>query len=176
MSLNSVDAYTDCPTREQRAWTGDSVVHQMVDLVTNPDWSMARWHPQLAAAARVDGMLAMAAVLVVIIAAGAGWWLTRPDFVPADPAKMAFALPEQKSIVVLPFRNQTGDEAQGYIPDALTESIIDALSGEPELALISRNTAMKLKGDNMGPAQAAEKQKWREIQREYRRFTKKRGR
>ncbi|MDG2027615.1 MAG: alpha-L-rhamnosidase N-terminal domain-containing protein [Acidimicrobiales bacterium] len=61
VDLSALDAYVDCPTREQRAWTGDSVVHQSVDLVTNPDWSMPRWHPQLAAAARVDGMLSMAA-------------------------------------------------------------------------------------------------------------------
>ncbi len=60
VDLCALDAYVDCPTREQRAWTGDSVVHQMVDLVSNPDWSMARWHPQLAASARADGMLAMA--------------------------------------------------------------------------------------------------------------------
>lgn len=60
VDLSALDAYVDCPTREQRAWTGDSVVHQMVDLVTNPDWSMARWHPQLAASPRPDGMLAMA--------------------------------------------------------------------------------------------------------------------
>lgn len=61
VDLCALDAYVDCPTREQRAWTGDSVVHQMVDLVANPDWSMARWHPQLAAAPRADGMLPMAA-------------------------------------------------------------------------------------------------------------------
>ena len=60
VDLCALDAYVDCPTREQRAWTGDSVVHQMVDLVSNPDWSMARWHPELAAAPRADGMLAMA--------------------------------------------------------------------------------------------------------------------
>jgi len=60
VDLCALDSYVDCPTREQRAWTGDSVVHQMVDLVANPDWSMARWHPQLAASARADGMLAMA--------------------------------------------------------------------------------------------------------------------
>ena len=60
VDLCALDAYIDCPTREQRAWTGDSVVHQMVDLVSNPDWSMARWHPQLAAMPRSDGMLAMA--------------------------------------------------------------------------------------------------------------------
>ena len=60
VDLCALDAYVDCPSREQRAWTGDSVVHQMVDLVNNPDWSMARWHPQLAAAPRPDGMLPMA--------------------------------------------------------------------------------------------------------------------
>jgi len=52
VDLCALDAYVDCPTREQRAWTGDSVVHQMVDLVANPDWSMARWHPQVAAQPR----------------------------------------------------------------------------------------------------------------------------
>jgi hypothetical protein len=61
VDLCASDAYVDCPTREQRAWTGDSVVHQMVDLVANPDWSLARWHPEMAAVARPDGMLVMAA-------------------------------------------------------------------------------------------------------------------
>ena len=60
VSINSFDAYTDCPTREQRAWTGDSVVHQMVDLTTNADWRLARWHPNLTASPRSDGMLPMA--------------------------------------------------------------------------------------------------------------------
>jgi hypothetical protein len=60
VSLNSFDSYTDCPTREQRAWTGDSVVHQMVDLTTNTDWRLARWHPTLTASPRADGMLPMA--------------------------------------------------------------------------------------------------------------------
>lgn len=61
VDLCALDAYVDCPTREQRAWTGDSVVHQMVDLVSNPDWSMAIWHPHLALMSRSDGMLHMAA-------------------------------------------------------------------------------------------------------------------
>ena len=61
VDLCALDAYVDCPTREQRAWTGDSVVHQMVDFVSNADWSMPVWHPQLATHVRPDGMLAMAA-------------------------------------------------------------------------------------------------------------------
>ncbi|OWY59111.1 hypothetical protein B7486_76320, partial [cyanobacterium TDX16] len=60
VTICSHDAYIDCPTREQRAWTGDSVVHQMVDLTTNDDWSLAGWHPTLAAGPRPDGMLPMA--------------------------------------------------------------------------------------------------------------------
>ena len=60
VTINSFDAYTDCPTREQRAWTGDSVVHQMVDLTTNFDWRLAHRHPALTAVPRPDGMLPMA--------------------------------------------------------------------------------------------------------------------
>jgi alpha-L-rhamnosidase len=60
VSLCSLDAYVDCPTREQRAWVGDAVVHQMVDLTTNTDWRLARWYPRLAASPRPDGMLPMA--------------------------------------------------------------------------------------------------------------------
>jgi len=78
VSLCSFDAYLDCPTREQRAWTGDSVVHQMVDLTTNTDWRLARWHPLLTANPRADGMLPMAVagdVEVVDIAVIPDWAL-----------------------------------------------------------------------------------------------------
>jgi hypothetical protein len=61
VDLCSHDAYLDCPSREQRAWTGDAVVHELVDLTTNTDWRLARWNLQLAASPRPDGMLPMAA-------------------------------------------------------------------------------------------------------------------
>ncbi|WP_158607870.1 alpha-L-rhamnosidase-related protein [Nocardia panacis] len=59
VDLTAHDAYIDCPTREQRAWTGDGVVHQSVDLIANRDWRLARWNPVLAAQPRVDGLLPM---------------------------------------------------------------------------------------------------------------------
>jgi alpha-L-rhamnosidase len=62
VELNSLDAYTDCPTREQRAWVGDAVVHQMVDLVTNEDWGLARNFLELGDSPRPDGILPMVAV------------------------------------------------------------------------------------------------------------------
>ncbi|GIE95251.1 alpha-L-rhamnosidase-related protein [Paractinoplanes rishiriensis] len=57
--LNSFDSFTDCPTREQRAWVGDGVVHQMVHLTTNEDWRLARNYVTLGASPRPDGMLPM---------------------------------------------------------------------------------------------------------------------
>jgi len=60
--LNSFDAFTDCPTREQRAWVGDGVVHQMVHLAGNEDWRLARNYVTLGASPRADGMLPMSVV------------------------------------------------------------------------------------------------------------------
>jgi hypothetical protein len=62
VQLNSHDAFMDCPTREQRAWVGDSVVHQMVHLTTNLDWRLALHYPVLANSPRPDGILPMSVV------------------------------------------------------------------------------------------------------------------
>ena len=68
--LNSFDAFTDCPTREQRAWVGDGVVHQMVHLVANEDWRLARNYVALGASTRPDGMLPMSVVGEIEYAGG----------------------------------------------------------------------------------------------------------
>ena len=59
VELNSHDAFIDCPTREQRAWVGDGVVHQMVHLATNCDWRLAAHFCTLGNAPRYDGILPM---------------------------------------------------------------------------------------------------------------------
>jgi len=59
VNLNSLDAFIDCPTREQRAWVGDSVVHQMVHLTTNQDWRLAWQYLNLGSSPRSDGILPM---------------------------------------------------------------------------------------------------------------------
>lgn len=58
VTLCSLDAYVDNPTREGRAWTGDAVVHQMVDFASNADWGLARWNPKLGGLSTTpDGMV-----------------------------------------------------------------------------------------------------------------------
>jgi hypothetical protein len=76
VQLNSHDAFLDCPTREQRAWVGDSVVHQMVHLATNQDWRLAWHYLTLGNSPRPDGILPMS--VVGDIEAGGG--LTIPDW------------------------------------------------------------------------------------------------
>ncbi|GAA2094576.1 hypothetical protein GCM10009841_05140 [Microlunatus panaciterrae] len=76
VQLNAHDAFTDCPTREQRAWVGDGVVHQLVQLTTNNDWRLARNYLWLGNSPRPDGILPM--TVVGDIEAGGGF--TIPDW------------------------------------------------------------------------------------------------
>lgn len=76
VQLNSHDAFIDCPTREQRAWVGDSVVHQMVHLATNTDWRLAQHYLTLGNSPRSDGILPMSVVGDIESEGG----LTIPDW------------------------------------------------------------------------------------------------
>ncbi|MBK9715071.1 MAG: alpha-L-rhamnosidase N-terminal domain-containing protein [Kouleothrix sp.] len=62
VQLCSHDALIDCPTREQRSWVGDAVVHQMVHLATNLDWRLAWHYLTVTNSPRSDGILPMAVV------------------------------------------------------------------------------------------------------------------
>jgi len=58
-----------------------------------------------------------------------------------------------ESVAVLPFENATGDPANEYLSDGISESLINKLSSLPGLRVISRTSAFSFKGKKLGPAE-----------------------
>jgi len=102
--------------------------------------------------------LIAAVVALVVVAGAAGLWYhqTRPDFVPAAVAKMAYPLPDKPSIAVLPFDNFSGEKQDDFIVKGLTEDIITALSQLPQLFVISRTSSFAFKDKTVTATEIAE--------------------
>jgi adenylate cyclase len=74
-------------------------------------------------------------------------YLILPDRMLAEPALGGDAvLPDRPSIVVLPFVNLSGDPAQDFLADGITEDIITALARLSWLFVIARNSAFVYRG------------------------------
>lgn len=69
----------------------------------------------------------------------------RSEGAPAPPA-VPLSLPSKPSIVVLPFRNMSGDPEQEYFADAITDDIVTALSRWRWFFVIGRNSSFAFKG------------------------------
>lgn len=90
--------------------------------------------------------LLVAAVFLVAVVAAAGVLSSR--------ASRGAAI---GSVAVLPFENATGDPANDYLSDGISESLINKLSGLPGLRVISRKSAFAFKGQELGPAEIGQK-------------------
>ena len=85
-----------------------------------------------------------AAVLVLAITGTALWQMAEPP--ETAPGPDALPLPDQPSIVVLPFTNLSDDPEQAYFADGITEDVITALSRFTEMFVIARNSSFKYRG------------------------------
>jgi serine/threonine protein kinase/tetratricopeptide (TPR) repeat protein len=61
----------------------------------------------------------------------------------------ASAVSSVKTIAVLPFANLSGDKDKEYFSDGLTEEMISALTGLPDLKVTARTSAFALRGKNL---------------------------
>ena len=85
--------------------------------------------------------------LGTVLAGLTGYWttyrtVTKEILAPAKPGPIAPRL----SVVVLPFSNLTGNAAQGYLGDVVTEELTTSLSRIPHSFVIARSTAFTYKG------------------------------
>jgi adenylate cyclase len=107
---------------------------------------------------RHKAVLAGAIVLIVAVVGGGIWnfYMRPPKIEPASRDKMALPLPDLPSIAVLPFANMSGDPAQDFLCDGITENIITALSKVPRLFVIARNSTFTYKGKPVKVKQVSE--------------------
>jgi serine/threonine protein kinase/TolB-like protein/Tfp pilus assembly protein PilF len=85
---------------------------------------------------RRKSVLAIAAVMVAVALAGAGWFYK-------SAGRGGEAI---DSVAVLPFVNTDGDPNAEYLSDGITESLINSLSQLPHLKVMSRDSAFMYKG------------------------------
>ncbi|MBV8133333.1 MAG: tetratricopeptide repeat protein [Alphaproteobacteria bacterium] len=98
-----------------------------------------------------------AALVLLAIGATASWLLYSPHPAPtaADAPPAPRALPDKPSIAVLPFANLSGDPAQDYLADGLTDNLVDALAENPGLFVIARNATLDYRGKAVAPRAVA---------------------
>ncbi len=107
--------------------------------------------PRWVIAAGIAGM--------VLGAAGAAAFrrlcLTHPAPTAAGAPAAPPVLPDKPSIAVLPFANLSGDPAQDYLADGLTDNLLDALAQNPGLFVIARNATQVYRGKAVAPRAVA---------------------
>ena len=92
-----------------------------------------------------------AGIVALIAIAGSAWYFlgaNRPATVTSN-APAARAEAAHLSIVVLPFTNLSGDPAQDYFADGITDNLTTELSRIRSSFVIARNTAFTFKGKNI---------------------------
>jgi adenylate cyclase len=110
---------------------------------------------------RISRKAAIAAIifLLIVTASVISWNIYLHQSKRIEPAsldKMAHPLPDKPSIAVLAFVNLSGDPAQEYFSDGITEEIITALSKVPKLFVIARNSTFTYKGKPVKIQQVSE--------------------
>jgi adenylate cyclase len=116
-----------------------------------PPSAGATQHPR-----RAPRLIIGTTVIVALVAIGASIWLRLPadSITPAsvppasEPARQA-----KPSVAVLPFVNQSGDPANDYLSDGITEDIINALGHFSPLTVMAYNATLPYKGKPAPPAE-----------------------
>lgn len=94
---------------------------------------------------RVGSRIATIAAVILVILASivVGWW------------RLAGHGSQIDAVAVLPFTNVTADPNSEYLSNGITETLISSLSQLPNLAVRSRSSVFRFKGQDIDPQDAA---------------------
>jgi len=93
----------------------------------------------------------VASVAVLLIAALALGIAERKSLAPSSALRLATKARVIRSIAVLPLENFSGDPAQEYFADGMTEELTTDLAKISALRVISRTSVMQFKGEHRKP-------------------------
>ena len=92
-------------------------------------------------------IIGAAVVVVLMVIAASGWYLTRIDREPAArQTATAWTADQGLSVAVLPFENLSGDANQGFFADGVTDEILTTLSRFQNLKVAAKHNTFRYKG------------------------------
>ncbi|TNF20861.1 MAG: adenylate cyclase [Rhodobacteraceae bacterium] len=138
----SPDGVAQCITEIRRV-LGDSD-KRLIETVPRKGYRLVP--PAAVHTPRRRGLL-VAAGLVLAACLALVWTFARPPGAPPKPPVIA----------VLPFDDFSAAPHQGYLSDAVAESIITMLARYPQLTVISRNSSFQFRGSNLGISEIADR-------------------
>jgi adenylate cyclase len=112
--------------------------------------------PKRSAGIWIWSTVVAATIVLILIGYQLYHKVSAPQFEPASIEKMAYPLPVEPSIAVLPFDNMSGDPDQEYFSDGITDDLITDLSKISGLFVIARNSVFTYKGKPVKIRQVAE--------------------
>ena len=128
-------------------------VVNLLDALTTPSGGMTPTAAYRVPAGKPRWMVLAAAGLVVVLGLGV---VAFNKFKPGsrEPAE---SLSEQKSIAVLPFKNMSGDPANEYFSDGLSEELMNVLGQIRGLRVAARGSSFQFKGKEADIREIGEK-------------------
>ena len=102
-------------------------------------------------------LLLAVVALVLISLAALGFFAHRRQVNSVEPKTLTEVVSARHSIAILPLKNLTGDAANDYLSDGITESLINELSRIESLKVISRSSVFQFKTKKAPPQEIGEK-------------------
>src|SRR5215204_3837394 len=129
--------------------------YRFVGELRSDDAASAEPNPEVRSTPMPWWMFAAAAGVLLVILTSVGWYVysSKQKSSPSDITKVE----EVRSIAVMPFTNESGNEDVEYLSDGMTETLINSLSEIPSLSVKSRPAVFRYKGRDVAyPTLASE--------------------